>query len=93
MFKELLQEISATRRSSEARKAETWALKALRLANSIEQLEERRANSRCRKRKTDTAVSEDEEEGYVSYTESLGDDGPAKKGRAGAEESDSENEH
>ena len=93
MFKELLQEISATRRSSEARKAEAWALKALRLANSIEQLEERRANSRCRKRKTDTAVSEDEEEGYVSYTESLGDDGPAKKGRAGAEESDSENEH
>jgi len=56
-------------------------------------LEERRANSRCRKRKTDTSVSEDEEEGYVSYTESLGDDGPAKKGRAGAEESDSENEH
>mgnify|MGYP003449265358 CR=1 FL=1 len=38
------------------------------------------------------AVSEDEEEGYVSYAESLGDDVSAKKPRAGADDSDSENE-
>ena len=30
-------------------------------------------------------VSQDEEEGYVSYAESMGDDVPAKKRHAGAD--------
>ena len=71
-------------------RAEEWALKALRSEHKIDELEAKRANSRCRKRKKDSHVPEDEEEGYVSYAESLDDDVPAKKCRAGADDSDSE---
>ncbi len=77
-FKEFRDEISDARGSKVSERAEQWALKALRSENKIDELEAKRANSRCRKRKTDSHVSEDEEEGYVSYAESLGDDVPAK---------------
>ena len=89
-FKEFRDEISDARGSKKSARAEEWALKALRSEHKIDELEAKRANSRCRKRKTDSHVSEDEEEGYVSYAESLDDDVPAKKCRAGADDSDSE---